>query len=88
MAQNDLIETPADAITPSEENPDTLPHWKRNFAANFLDVAFFSLGLAFGSMTTIVPLFIRELGGSNLLVGMVPAIVQTGFVLPPLFVAP
>ena len=64
------------------------PHWKRNFAANFLDVAFFSTGLAFASLTTIIPLFIRQLGGSTLLVGLVPAIIQTGWLLPPLFAAP
>jgi MFS family permease len=62
--------------------------WKRNFAANFIDVAFFSFGLAFASLTTIVPLYIRALGGSTLLVGLAPALVQTGLVLPPLFVAP
>lgn len=88
MAQSDLIEAPVDPIIPARVISEDIPYWKRNFAANFLDVAFFSLGMAFGSMTTIVPLYIRELGGSNLLVGMVPAIVQTGFVLPPLFVAP
>jgi MFS family permease len=68
-----------------EEAP---PHWKRNFAANFVDVMFFSLALAFASMSTIVPVFIRQLGGSALIVGLVPAIVQTGQVLPPLFAAP
>lgn len=88
MAQSDLIEVPVDPIIPTDVSSEELPYWKRNFTANFLDVALFSLGMAFGSMTTIVPLYIRELGGSNLLVGMVPAIVQTGFVLPPLFVAP
>src|SRR5215207_1675280 len=64
------------------------PHWKRNFVANFVDVAFFSLALAFASLTTIVPLYIRALGGSTLLIGLVPSLVQTGWVLPPLFVAP
>lgn len=63
-------------------------HWKRNFAANFVDVAFFSLALAFASLTTIVPLYIRALGGSTLLIGLIPSLVQTGWVLPPLFVAP
>lgn len=63
-------------------------HWQRNFVANFVDMAFFTLGLAFSSLTTIIPLFIRELGGSTILVGLVPAIVQTGWLLPPLFVAP
>ncbi len=51
--------------------PDpTYLHWRHNFVANFVDSAFFSLGLAFASMTTIVPLFIRELGGSALLIGL------------------
>ena len=64
------------------------PYWKRNFAANFVDVLFFSLALAFASMNTIMPVFIRQLGGSALVVGLVPAIVQTGQLLPPLFAAP
>ena len=68
---------------------ETMPaHWRWNFVANFLDISFFSLALAFASLTTIVPLFIRELGGSTLLVGLAPALVQLGWVLPPLFVAP
>jgi MFS family permease len=67
---------------------ESLPHWKFNFGANFVDVAFFSLALAFASLTTIVPLYIRALGGSTLLIGLVPSLVQTGFLLPPLFVAP
>ena len=54
------------------------PHWKRNYVANFVDVAFFSLALAFASLTTIIPLYIRELGASTLLIGLVPALVQTG----------
>jgi hypothetical protein len=64
------------------------PHWRRNFIANFVDMTLFVTALAFGSFTTILPLFIRELGGSTLLVGLIPAISQTGFLLPPLFVAP
>ena len=42
----------------------SLPYWKRNFAANFVDSMFFSLALAFASVSTILPLFIRQLGGS------------------------
>ncbi len=75
----------------SERTPAVDPahvHWRRNFAANFVDSAFFSLALAFASMTTIMPLFIRELGGSALLIGLLPAIVQAGQMLPPLFAAP
>ncbi|HEU5090964.1 MAG TPA: MFS transporter [Roseiflexaceae bacterium] len=62
--------------------------WKRNFAANFVDSLFFSLALAFVSVNTIVPLFIRSLGGSALLIGLIPALIQTGHMLPPLFAAP
>lgn len=64
------------------------PRWKRNFAANFVDSLFFSLALAFVSVNTIVPLFISQLGGSALLIGLIPALVQTGHMLPPLFAAP
>jgi len=70
---------------PGDERP---PHWKRNFAANLGDVMFFTLGLAFASMNTVVPVFIRQLGGTALIIGLVPAVVQTGQMLPPLFAAP
>ena len=85
MAHEETVAEPQPAPARAEVPP---PHWKRNFAANFVDVAFFSLALAFASQTTIIPLYIRALGGSTLLIGLVPALIQTGFVLPPLFVAP
>jgi len=85
MLQDDLVAEPQGALVDAELPP---AHWKRNFVANFVDVAFFSLALAFASLTTIVPLYLRALGGSTLLIGLVPALVQTGWVLPPLFVAP
>lgn len=86
MAQSEaVVERPVDYL-PVEPPPP--PHWKRNFAANFVDVMFFSLALAFASMNTIMPVFIRQLGGSPLIVGLVPALVQTGQVLPPLLAAP
>ncbi|PLS78848.1 MAG: hypothetical protein CYG59_16295 [Chloroflexi bacterium] len=69
--------------------PQKLPlHWRRNFVANFVDSMFFSLALAFASLTTIVPVFIRELGGSPLIIGLIPGLVQAGQMLPPLFAAP
>jgi MFS family permease len=86
MAQTEAVIEQRVERLPGEEPPP--PHWKRNFAANFVDVMFFSLALAFASMSTIMPVFIRQLGGSPLVVGLVPAIVQTGQVLPPLFAAP
>jgi MFS family permease len=85
MTYQDITAEPPSPPIEAEVMP---AHWKRNFAANFVDVAFFSLALAFASLTTIIPLYIRALGGSTLLIGLVPSLVQTGWVLPPLFVAP
>src|SRR4051812_35561558 len=76
------------SISRFDSDRSQLPHWKRNFAANFVDTTFFSLALAFASVTTIVPLFVHDLGGSPLIVGLIPALVQTGQMLPPLFAAP
>ncbi len=92
MAQGEAVvdgEVADEALVQSQAATDEsdFRDWKRNFGANFVDVTFFSLGMAFGSLTTIVPLFIRELGGSTLLIGLIPAIVQTGWLLPPLFAA-
>ena len=39
-------------------------------------------------MTTIVPLSISTIGSSVMLFDLIPALVQTGHMLPPLFVAP
>ena len=88
MAQSEIIGEEPSGITAPVIEPPFPPHWKWNFVANFADVSFFSLGMALGSLTTIMPLFIRQLGGSTLLVGVIPAIVQTGWFLPPLFAAP
>ncbi len=85
MAQTETVSETTSNMLRSDA---PLPHWKWNFAANFMDVMFFSLGLAFASMTTIMPVFIRQLGGSPLIIGLVPAVVQAGQMLPPLFVAP
>ena len=88
MAQSEISGDETSIVAAPVIEPPLPPHWKWNFAANFADVSFFSLGMALGSLMTIVPLFIRQLGGSTLLVGVIPAIVQTGWFLPPLFAAP
>ncbi len=85
MAHTEAV---AERRTDQLSRAEPLPHWKRNFAANFVDSLFFSLALAFVSTSTIVPLFIRQLGGSALVVGLIPALVQAGQMLPPLFAAP
>lgn len=85
MSQTTVASKTAAGHTTADELP---AHWRRNFAANFFDTMFFSLALAFASMTTIMPLFVRQLGASPLIVGLIPALVQAGQMLPPLFAAP
>jgi len=59
--------------------------YRRNFVVDTLDYAFFSLGMAFGSVFTLLPLFARNLGATNLQIGLIPAITYLGWSLPALW---
>ncbi len=58
-----------------------------NFAFNLLDGATFWLGLSFMSSTTIVPLFVSKLTSSQLAIGLIAVIANSGWFLPQLFTA-
>ncbi len=60
---------------------------RRNFTLGVLNGMFFTLVTAFVSPTLVLALFVSKLGGSNLLVGLLPAIATGGYLLPQLFVA-
>jgi MFS family permease len=60
---------------------------RRNFTLGVLNGVFFTLVTAFVSPTLVLALFVSKLGGSNLLVGLLPAIATGGYLLPQLFVA-
>lgn len=62
-------------------------HYRWNFAANSLDVAFFLLALSMVSQTTIMPLLVRKLTDSTLAIGLIPAIASVGYLLPQLLIA-
>jgi MFS family permease len=62
-------------------------HYRWNFAANVLDVAFFLLALSIVSQTTIMPLLVRQLTDSTLAIGLIPAIASVGYLLPQLLIA-
>jgi MFS family permease len=62
-------------------------HYRHNFIANTLDGAFFTLGLAFFSASTILPLYIRHLADAPWLISLIPAITQAGWFLPQLLTA-
>lgn len=61
-----------------KENKDL----RHNYTVNLLDGAFFGFGLGFASFSTILPLFISTLTDSALLIGLIPAIHNTGSMLP------
>lgn len=61
-------------------------HFKRNFAAFFLDSMSFPVWYQFISVTLIISLFLDMLGQPNYVVGMVAAIAAIGESLPGLFV--
>lgn len=58
-----------------------------NFAIGILDGSFFGFALGFGSFAAVIPLFVRGLTDSALLIGLIPAIHNVGWQLPQLFTA-
>jgi MFS family permease len=64
-----------------------LRHFRFNFTAALVDAVGWPLGMSIISAATILPLFVRSLGGSNLEVGLIPALSSMGFLLPQLLTA-
>ena len=62
-------------------------HLRFNLTVNMLDGGFFGLGWGFGSIGTIIPLFVSHMTTSALLIGLIPAIHAGGWQLPQLFMA-
>jgi MFS family permease len=58
-----------------------------NLAVNLLDGGFFGLALGFASFITIIPLFVSQMTDSALLIGLVPAIHNVGWLFPQLLTA-
>ena len=73
------------ALTP--ENLNQEKNFKHNFVVNVLDGGFFGFGMGFGSLGTVLPLFISMMTDSAILIGLIPAIHVVGWQLPQLFTA-
>lgn len=61
---------------------------RRNYALMMVDSTGFPLGISFFSIVTILPMFLRQLTDSDLLIGMLPAVNNLGVFLPQVLVAP
>ena len=62
-------------------------HLKFNITVNLLDGAFYGFGWGFGSVGTIITLFVSRMTHSAILIGLIPAIHAVGWQLPQLFMA-
>lgn len=61
--------------------------YRWNFTANLLDWVFFSTGMSFASLNTVLPAFARHLTSSNLLIGLIPSLSTLGWLLPQILIA-
>ncbi len=60
---------------------------KHNLIVNLLDGGLFGVALGFASFSAVLPLFVASMTDSATLIGLVPAIHSTGWLLPQLFTA-
>jgi MFS family permease len=60
---------------------------RKNFIANVLDGAFFSFGMSFVSMQTVLPVLIKKIGGGNITIGLIPVFWIIGFNFPQILIA-
>src|SRR5512135_308732 len=65
----------------------TRKHLRYNVTVNLLDGGLFGVAIGFASFSTILPLFVASMTNSATLIGLVPAIHATGWLLPQLFTA-
>ena len=63
-------------------------HLKFNLLAYFIDGSGWWLAMSFFNSQTILPYFVQELGGGDVLVGLLATVSSLGYLLPQLFIAP
>jgi MFS family permease len=66
------------------DSTDPKRHLRHNVVVHFWDAGFFGLGVGLASLVTVLPLFVRQLTDSNLLIGLVAAMHPLGWHLPQL----
>jgi MFS family permease len=63
---------------------DPSEHTRWNFVIISMESSAFQTGMAWTDPSTVLPLFVRSLGGSTVLVGLVPVLQRLGWILPQL----
>jgi MFS family permease len=69
------------------KNYEIIKNTKFNFVVNSANAAFYTVAMSFASIITLLPLYIQKLGGSNLQIGLIPALAFLGYMVPGLFTA-
>lgn len=60
---------------------------QKNFILNLFDGALFLFGMTFVSMVTILPVYLKQIGGSNIAIGLIPVVWALGFNFPQIIIA-
>lgn len=60
---------------------------KRNFFLNVFDGAVFALAMAVAAQSTVLPVYIKSIGGGSIAIALIPVIWTIGFNFPQIFVA-
>ncbi len=63
------------------------PVLRHNYTVNVLDGAFFALGMSVISQQTILPVFVKNIGGNNIWIGLIPVVWTICFNFPQIFIA-
>lgn len=82
-----VVDRPIPQRTALEISAEVEHNYRWNFAVNLMDGATFWLGLSFMSSATIMPLFVSKLTTSQLAIGLIGVIANSGWFLPQLFTA-
>jgi MFS family permease len=76
-----------DSPTPMSTQQYVEKHFLWNFSVNAMDISFVTLATNMVSQATILPLLVNDLTDSKIAVGLIPAVLSLGFLLPQLFTA-
>lgn len=63
------------------------PHLKWNLFANLTDGALYAFGMSFVALSTVMPVLVEKIGGSNVAIGLITVVWTIGFNFPQIFVA-
>lgn len=60
---------------------------RRNFVINVVDGAVFAFGLGFASRSTVLPVFVKNIGGEGIAISLIPVLWILGFNMPQLAIS-